>query len=432
MPGNLTRFPRTLLLALLILALTAAAAAGVFVSVTVAPPPLPVYVQPACPGYGYMWIPGYWAWGPYGYYWVPGTWVLPPEPGLLWTPGYWGWDADGDDYIWNGGYWGPTVGFYGGINYGFGYFGVGFAGGYWRGRDFYYNRAVWNVRNVRVTNVYENRTVIRNFNTRETHVSFHGPGGIQRAPDQRELAAGRERHFDATASQIRHRDMAQRDPNLQVRNNRGRPPVAATARPGEFTGRNAVRARAAGGSVPTGTLRATPQSMPARTPRAPGVRGPAAPGTLPGVRGPATRGAAPPTRAPAERRFTPGQPSGRNLARPPAARATPERNFAQPRNQPPRTESRPTPQREYRPAPQSRPQYRPAPAPQREARPAPQREYRPAPQREVRPAPAPRSEYRPAPQREARPAPQREARPAPQREARPAPRESQRPEEKRP
>ena len=52
-------------------------------------------------------------------------------PGLLWTPGYWGW-VNGN-YAWNGGYWGPHVGFYGGVNYGFGFGGVGFGGGEWRG-----------------------------------------------------------------------------------------------------------------------------------------------------------------------------------------------------------------------------------------------------------------------------------------------------------
>ena len=51
---------------------------------------------------------------------------------LLWTPGYWDWD-DGL-YIWHEGYWGPEVGFYGGVDYGFGYPGVGFYGGYWHGR----------------------------------------------------------------------------------------------------------------------------------------------------------------------------------------------------------------------------------------------------------------------------------------------------------
>ena len=98
-------------------------------SITVAPPVLPVYEQPPVPGPNYIWSPGYWAYGDDDYYWVPGTWVIAPSPGLLWTPGYWGW-SDGY-YIWHAGYWGPHIGYYGGINYGGGYIGVGFAGGYW-------------------------------------------------------------------------------------------------------------------------------------------------------------------------------------------------------------------------------------------------------------------------------------------------------------
>src|ERR1700682_1611980 len=117
---------------------------GIGISVRVGPPALPVYAQPLCPGPGYFWTPGYWAWSDDdGYYWVPGTWVEAPEPGLLWTPGYWGWN-DGA-YAWNGGYWGSQIGFYGGINYGFGYGGNGFYGGEWRGGTFFYNTAVMNV-----------------------------------------------------------------------------------------------------------------------------------------------------------------------------------------------------------------------------------------------------------------------------------------------
>ena len=37
------------------------------------PPPLPVYAQPACPGDGYLWTPGYWNYASAGYYWVPGV-----------------------------------------------------------------------------------------------------------------------------------------------------------------------------------------------------------------------------------------------------------------------------------------------------------------------------------------------------------------------
>src|SRR5665213_1172303 len=137
------------------------AQASVGVSVGYAPPPLPIYEQPPIPGYGYLWTPGYWAWDDYDgdYYWVPGTWVLPPRIGYLWTPGYW--DFVDGYYVFNDGYWGPEVGFYGDINYGFGYFGYGYEGGYWRGRDFFYNRSVNNVRNVSVTNVFS-RPMVNN------------------------------------------------------------------------------------------------------------------------------------------------------------------------------------------------------------------------------------------------------------------------------
>ena len=122
------------------------------------PPELPSYEQPPIPEPGYMWTPGYWAGGPYGYFWVPGTWVQPPAVGLLWTPGYWGW-RDGI-YVWNAGYWGPHIGFYGGVNYGFGYGGIGYEGGRWDNGVFAYNRTVNNFGGVTITNVYEKTVII--------------------------------------------------------------------------------------------------------------------------------------------------------------------------------------------------------------------------------------------------------------------------------
>src|SRR5258708_4258471 len=133
---------RILWLTLLALALVGASFGQFGISVTFAPPALPVYAQPVCPGDGYIWTPGYWAYGLDGYYWVPGTWVLAPRRGYLWTPGYWGWA--GGLYLWHSGYWGLYVGFYGGVNYGFGYTGLGYHGGYWNGERFYYNRSVTN------------------------------------------------------------------------------------------------------------------------------------------------------------------------------------------------------------------------------------------------------------------------------------------------
>src|SRR5258707_1546323 len=103
---------RPLLFALVMLAMSAASFAQIGVLITIGPPVLPVYVQPVCPGEGYLWTPGYWAYAETGYFWVPGTWELAPRPGVLWTPGYWGWGNGA--YLWHAGYWGPHVGFYGG------------------------------------------------------------------------------------------------------------------------------------------------------------------------------------------------------------------------------------------------------------------------------------------------------------------------------
>ena len=130
----------TALVAGAMLVAPSAAHARVFLSIGIAPPEIPVYTQPEIPGDGYIWTPGYWAYGDEGYYWVDGARVLPPYEGALWTPGYWGYGWDGGNYFWNAGYWGNNIGYYGGINYGFGYFGVGFYGGYWNGGRFFYNR----------------------------------------------------------------------------------------------------------------------------------------------------------------------------------------------------------------------------------------------------------------------------------------------------
>jgi len=196
---GIARLVFSLLLAVGISAISVQSRAQVAVgiSVRIGPPILPVYVQPVCPGPDYIWIPGYWAYDydDEDYYWVPGTWVIAPEPDLLWTPGYWGWN-DGF-YIWHAGYWGPVVGYYGGINYGFGYPGVGFYGGYWHGGSYYYNRSVTNV-NVNIVHNTYNTTVVNN-NTTVNRVSFNGgPGGISARPTHSELAAEHERHVPMT------------------------------------------------------------------------------------------------------------------------------------------------------------------------------------------------------------------------------------------
>lgn len=209
---------------------------AVGISVRIGPPPLPVYAQPVCPGPDYIWTPGYWAWGPGGYYWVPGTWVLAPEPGLLWTPGYWAFA--GGLYVWHPGYWGRHVGFYGGIDYGFGYFGVGFVGGEWHGRHFAYNRVVTNVNVTVVRNVYVNHMVVRNVHV--NRVSYNGgPRGVHARPTRHQMRY--ERHFERTAEQVRHDREARHNRAFRYSANHGRPPVAATERPGGFSGRGISR-----------------------------------------------------------------------------------------------------------------------------------------------------------------------------------------------
>jgi hypothetical protein len=234
---------RALIAALSLTALPVISQAGLFIGVSVGlpPPALPVYVQPPCPQPGYMWIPGYWAWGDDDYYWVPGTWVLAPAPGLLWTPGYWGWSEGA--YLWHGGYWGPQVGFYGGINYGFGYTGVGYEGGYWHGRDFYYNRSVTNVSTTNITNVY-NRTVVNNVNV--TRVSFNGgQGGVAARPTPTQISAEHERRFGETSTQRQQEQLAHNDTGLRAAVNQGHPSIAATPRAGTFSGQGVVAARGA-------------------------------------------------------------------------------------------------------------------------------------------------------------------------------------------
>ena len=200
---------------------TSEAQISVGLSIRVAPPAIPTYVQPPCPVDGYLWTPGYWAYGPNGYYWVPGVWVAPPRPGYLWTPGYWGFA--GGYYGWHPGYWGLHVGYYGGINYGFGYGGVGFIGGMWQGGVYRYNTAVVNVNRTVVKNVYVNKTVINNTTVINNRSSFNGPGGATARPTRAEQAYANERHISATNIQNQHQNVARNNKAQYFSNNHGTP-----------------------------------------------------------------------------------------------------------------------------------------------------------------------------------------------------------------
>ena len=371
---------RKLTLAALLFALPCASYSQVSigVSINIAPPVLPIYVQPVCPAPNYIWTPGYWAWGEFGYYWVPGTWVLAPQPGYLWTPGYWGWGAGGV-YVFNPGYWGLHVGFYGGVNYGFGYGGVGFVGGEWRGGSFAYNTAVVNVNTTVIHNTYINKTVINNTTIiNNNRTSFNGgPNGIAARPTAQEQAYSNERHIPPTQAQVQHVNLAKQDRANYATVNHGMPAHAALPKPAAST---ADFARA----VPARGATAAPFT-------------PAKAGTIP---------------KPAAE----AKPAESTAATRPAPAARPA----------PATKPAPEAKPATKPAPEAKPATRPAP----EAKPAPAAKPAPRPAPEAKPAPAAKPAPRPAP--EAKPAPA--AKPAPEAhpQAKPAPKPAPKPEEKRP
>ena len=198
---------------------------GVGATIGGPPPPLPVYAQPPAPAPNYQWNPGYWGWGTVDYYWVPGAWVPAPRRGLYWTPGYW--RRSGAGYDWNQGFWGPNVGFYGGVNYGYGYFGTGFVGGIWAGNNFRYNTAVVNVNRTVIRNTYVDKTVV-NKNVYNDRVSYNGGhGGISAKPTSSQMSAAQQR-VAPTAYQKEHATMASQNRNLYESVNKGRPPVTTS------------------------------------------------------------------------------------------------------------------------------------------------------------------------------------------------------------
>jgi hypothetical protein len=254
---------RSLLSTIVALTISTASFAQVGISITVGPPALPVYEQPLCPAEGYIWTPGYWAYDydDDDYYWVPGTWVLAPEIGFFWTPGYWAWVDE--SFVFYEGYWGPHVGFYGGIVYGFGYFGVGYVGGRWENDQFYYNRSVNNVNVTNIRNVY-NTTVINNTTT-VNRVSYNGgPGGTNARPTPAEEAAAHERHIPPVPVQTQHAQAARTNPQQRASVNHGKPAVAATPKPGALRDRAAVPAKAAGApyNPPANRTAARPRANP--------------------------------------------------------------------------------------------------------------------------------------------------------------------------
>jgi hypothetical protein len=381
---------------------TTQAQVSIDVRVNVAPPPLPFYEQPVIPAEGYLWIPGYWAWDEAAadYYWVPGTWVEPPQPELLWTPAYWGW-VDGR-YVFFPGYWAREVGFYGGIDYGYGYTGDGYFGGRWDNGVFFYNRSVTNFENVRITNVYNQTVVVRTTN----NVSFNGGnGGITARPTPQQEAIARERHVEATPVQRQQAEAASKDRSLFSKQNHGEPAVAATPRAGVFQGAGVSRGSRTPVAVKSGNE--TPASGAERT--GPGASK-EAPATKAGER---PSPAAPPqaNEREAPKTETPKAEEQRTPAREPARAEEPrtspeEQEKARPQSRPEQEQPK-VEQREPAGEPRGEEERR-APEPPRAQEPPPPRvQERPEQPRPVQPPRAAPQPQRPAPARPAEERPER-------------------------
>jgi len=158
----------------------------------VPPPPRSAVPRAAAlPGDGYLWTHVYWAYDYYDqdYYWVPGTWVPAPEVGFFWTPGSGLGRVDGFTFYQCHG--GPLWVFYGVINYGFGYFGVGTKVAFGT-MAFLPNNTTVNRVNVEVVhNVYNTRVQ----KPRSTASAITSERGDQtRARAARKIGPARQRH----------------------------------------------------------------------------------------------------------------------------------------------------------------------------------------------------------------------------------------------
>jgi hypothetical protein len=383
------------------------------------PPPLPDYSQPECPGDNYMWTPGYWAYASDGYYWVPGAWVLAPWVGALWTPPYWGYGNG--SYLWHAGFWGLHIGFYGGINYGFGYTGRGYYGAYWNNGSVLYNRSVTNVNITVVHNNVYNYSVPNAANNR---VSYNGGrGGISARPTPQEAAVVRDPRSAPVPAQVQQMRAAASNRAQFARGGQAHPATLVSARPLQ-TSYHAPAARPPAvprpAQVPNQPRPGAPNSQAMGRPGQPVA--PQQAQNRPGV-SPNHPEAQPAGRAPVQARQEPH----------PAAPVPTRAQARQPEPAP-----RPLPQARPEPTPRAVPQARPEPAP----RPAPQARREPAPRpapQAARPAPAPRPAPqarpepapRPAPQARPEPRPAAAPRPAPQSHPAPHPAPERKPEEKK-
>jgi len=114
------------------------------------------------------------------------------------------------------------------------------------------------VNNVNITNIHNvyNTTVINN--TTVNRVSYNGGrGGIDARPTSEERTVGHERHVPPVAVQTQHAQAARANLDLRASMNHGKPPVAATSKPGAFS--DSVPAKEAGAPYNPPANRALPR-----------------------------------------------------------------------------------------------------------------------------------------------------------------------------
>ena len=254
------------------------------------------------------------------------------------------------------------VGYYGGMNYGFGYMGIGFVGGEWHGHDFAYNTAVVNVNRTVIRNTYVNKTIINNVtminNNRVAYTG--GPGGIRHDPTSQERVAMREPHAAPDADPAAALSSGAHG-TCQL--------LQSQQRPSAERGRRAAACRP----------RVSPPS--ARAVKG-GARGNVQPRRHPWQCATGSTGSC---------RRTPGSHAGNPTAVPRTSRRRGPSHRRRPMPQPQQNRPMPQPQpqigqrrnpTQYRPAPQPQPNH-PAPQPQSQNH-GLSREYRPAPQPQPR------------------------------------------------
>ncbi len=183
-----------------------------------------------------------------------------PLQSALWTPGYWGFY--GGRYLFYPGHWGLHIGFYGGINYGFGYVGLGYEGGYWNGGHFFYNRAYNNINVRTVHNTYNynagnrgsynhgNNNYNNNRNNNNPRPSYRGGAGVQARPQPSERAAAHEPTAPRMNTQVQHAQNYRGVSGQYAAQNHGRPATPAVSRP--LPADRNVRPQPRGGSQPSG------------------------------------------------------------------------------------------------------------------------------------------------------------------------------------